>query len=321
MSDENEFAILVDEHVARQRLDTVVSTHLPDCSRSFAATLIRREHIRVNGEKKKAGYRVKHGDLIQGRIPPPVPLDFVPEAIPLEILYEDSYIIVVNKPPGLVVHPAPGHPSGTLVNGLLRHCPDLKGIGGMQRPGIVHRLDKDTSGVLAVAKSDNAHHHLSAQFKTRRVQKKYLALVYGSPQKNSGKIELPIGRHPTDRKKMSTITRKGRVAETYWQVFERFGGLTLFELDLKTGRTHQIRVHCAAIGHPIIGDPVYFKHRVRNELKKDRRLAPLIKPVSRQMLHARRLAFSHPANEKTMVFEAPLAGDMQNLIDQLRSLD
>lgn len=315
-----EFTLTVKPNDAEKRLDAFVSEKIADCSRSYAAVLIRKHRIRVQDQIKKPGYRVKAGDQIHVLIPPPEPLDFKPEAIPIDILFEDESIIVVNKPPGLVVHPAPGHTSGTLVNALLHHCPDLKGIGGKQRPGIVHRLDKDTSGALVIAKNDAAHYHLSKQFKSRLVGKRYLALVHGSPQNETGTITLPIGRHPVDRKKMSTTTRKGRVAETRWQVRERFDKLSLVELDLKTGRTHQIRVHCAAIDHPIIGDPVYFKRRLRKALQADADWSRLIKNTSRQMLHARRLAFAHPANEKPLAFEAPVPADMRTLIDKLKLL-
>jgi 23S rRNA pseudouridine1911/1915/1917 synthase len=256
---------------------------------------------------KKSGYRVRAGEQIKGFIPPPEPVRFHPEPIPLDILYEDMHLIVVNKPPGLVVHPAPGHHSGTLVNGLLYHCPNLEGIGTKLRPGIVHRLDKDTSGTLVVAKTGFVHHHLSDQFKSRRIEKKYLALVLGEPRADSGTISDPIGRHPIHRKRMSTTSRKGREAETRWRVRKRIEGATLLELDLKTGRTHQIRVHCAAIHHPIIGDPVYGYRRISKQIS-----AP------RQMLHAWRLGFFHPATGEWMRFESPIPEDMQDLMNALR---
>ncbi|MEJ2658709.1 MAG: RluA family pseudouridine synthase [Desulfobacterales bacterium] len=255
------FTIHVESTDSGKRLDLYISALISDCSRSVATSLIRDGKIRVQGAAKKAGYRVKTGDEISGCIPPPTPIQFKPEPIPIDILYEDDHIIVVNKQPGLVVHPAPGHYSGTLVNGLLYHCPLIEGIGGALRPGIVHRLDKDTSGVLVVAKNEKAHQHLAKLFKSRQIQKTYLALVYGAMESDSGKISLPIGRHPVDRKKMSIKSRKTRVAETVWQIRERFEPASLIELDLKTGRTHQIRVHCAAIHHPVIGDPVYGRRR------------------------------------------------------------
>ena len=255
------FTILADESDQGRRLDAVVAAHLPDCSRSLAVNLIANLEILVDNQAKKPGYRVKCGDKILGRIPDPVQVEYEPEPIPLQILYQDSHIVVLNKQAGLVVHPAPGHSRGTLVNALLYHCPDLEGIGGEIRPGIVHRLDKDTSGTMVVAKNADALEKLAKQFKTRTIQKIYLALVYGELRKDEGTITLPIGRHPVHRKRMSTITRKGRSAETSWRVRERFQGITLLELTLKTGRTHQIRVHCATMGFPIVGDQVYCSRK------------------------------------------------------------
>jgi len=307
-SQSSTFRIQVESPDQGKRLDSVLSAHLSDLSRSLAAILIRSGGVRVNEELRKPGYRVKPGDLIQGNIPPPDPVPFIPEPIPLDILYEDSDLIVVNKPSGLVVHPAPGHAAGTLVNGLLYHCPGLKGIGTKLRPGIVHRLDKDTSGTLVVAKNGTVHHHLSRQFKSRSVEKKYLALVAGEITSDSGEVKLPIGRHPIHRKKMSTISSKGRSAETVWRVRERFSGISLLELDLKTGRTHQIRVHCAAIHHPVIGDPVYTRRSTGNIPEAPRR----------QMLHAWRLGFIHPTSEQWMQFESPIPKDMKDFMERLR---
>jgi len=319
------FTILADDSDAGRRLDVVVASRLPDCSRSFAATLVTRQHVLVGGRPKKPGYRVKSGDEIRGRIPPPAPVIFMPEPIPLQILYEDANIVVINKQPGIVVHPAPGHHRGTLVNALLHHCPDLQGIGGEIRPGIVHRLDKDTSGTMVVAKTASAHEHLARQFKTRKVQKTYLALVYGEMDTEEGTIRLPIGRHPIDRKRMSTTSRKTREAETRWRVQERFEGFALLELDLKTGRTHQIRVHSAAINHPIIGDPVYRPRKLLKNLSQNFSNMPifvvdLLKSVKRQMLHAWRLGFSHPVTVKFLTFESPLPQDMETLLENLRSM-
>ncbi len=231
--------------------------------------------------------------------------------------------MVLNKPAGLVVHPAPGHRRGTLVNALLYHCPDLGGIGGEIRPGIVHRLDKDTSGTMVVAKNAQALETLAQQFKTRTVRKKYLALVYGDLKNDEGTIKLPIGRHPVHRKQMSTTTRKGRSAETSWRVREKFKAITLLELTLKTGRTHQIRVHCTAMGHPIVGDQVY---RSRKWLKDIDRLfsgesssmVAQLKAVPRQMLHAWRLRLTHPDTGEVMTFESPIPADMETVIENLR---
>jgi 23S rRNA pseudouridine1911/1915/1917 synthase len=301
------FTIQVEHPDQGKRLDSVVAAHLSDLSRSLAAMLIRSGAVRVNDALRKPGYRVKPGDFIHGTIPSPEPVSFAPEPIPLDILYEDSDLIVVNKPPGLVVHPAPGHAGGTLVNGLLHHCPGLPGIGTKLRPGIVHRLDKDTSGTLVVAKSGTVHRHLSHQFKTRRVEKKYLALVLGEMESDSGVVRLPIGRHPVHRKKMSTISPRSRSAETLWRIRKRFPGISFLELDLKTGRTHQIRVHCAAIRHPVIGDPVYSRPMAGN----------VPRTPGRQMLHAWKLGFTHPASEQWMWFESPLPEDMKDFMEAL----
>jgi 23S rRNA pseudouridine1911/1915/1917 synthase len=319
------FKILADASDAGQRLDSVVAGHIAECSRSLAAHLIIRQQVLVDGRLRKPGYRVKSGDTIQGEIPQPVRVEYEPEPIPLDILYQDNQIAVINKQPGIVVHPAPGHSCGTLVNALLYHCPDLGPIGGEIRPGIVHRLDKDTSGILVVAKTAATHEELARQFKAREVQKKYLALVYGDVQPATGTIELPIGRHPVDRKRMSTTTRRGRDAETLWKVRRRLAGNTLLELILKTGRTHQIRVHCAAIGHPVVGDPVYRPRKMLAHLKST---LPNLQPaaitalqsVSRQMLHAWQLGFTHPRTHEFMTFEAPIPGDMKDLMKKLRSL-
>ncbi len=319
------FTILVDESDQDRRLDAVVAAHLPACSRSLAANLIANHNILVDNQPKKPGYRVRSGQEIIGRIPAPEPVECQPEPIPLDILYQDRHIVVLNKPAGLVVHPAPGHRRGTLVNALLYHCPDLGGIGGEIRPGIVHRLDQDTSGTMVVAKNAPALEILAQQFKTRTVRKKYLALVYGDLKNDEGTINLPIGRHPVHRKQMSTTTRKGRSAETSWRVCEKFKGITLLELTLKTGRTHQIRVHCTALGHPIVGDQVY---RSRKWLKDIDRLfsgesssmVAQLKAVPRQMLHAWRLRLTHPYTGEIMTFESPIPQDMEQLMAVLREI-
>jgi 23S rRNA pseudouridine1911/1915/1917 synthase len=317
------FTILVDESDQDRRLDAMVAAHLPACSRSLAANLIANHKILVDNQPKKPAYRVRSGQEIIGRIPAPEPVEFKPEPIALDILYQDRHIVVLNKPAGLVVHPAPGHRRGTLVNALLYHCPDLGGIGGEIRPGIVHRLDKDTSGTMVVAKNAQALEILAQQFKTRTVRKKYLALVYGDLKNDEGTINLPIGRHPVHRNRMSTTTRKGRSAETSWRVREKFKAITLLELTLKTGRTHQIRVHCTAMGHPIVGDQVY---RSRKWLKDIDRLfsgesssmAAQLKAVPRQMLHAWRLRLTHPDTGEVMTFESPIPTDMETVIEKLR---
>jgi len=319
MHDNSAFTILIEKSDDGKRLDTVVSAHLPECSRSFAAARIREGDFIIDGNLKKPGYRVKTGETITGQIPPPETIDYDPEPIDLDILYEDKDIIVVNKQPGLVVHPAPGHYTGTLVNGLLYHCPDIEGIGGKIRPGIVHRLDKDTSGVIVVAKNDAAHNHLSDQFKSRETKKEYLALVYGLVKENSGEINLPVGRHPTDRKKMSTNSRHGKSAITFWSVKERFEGATLLSLNIKTGRTHQIRVHCATMHHPVVGDTIYAGRKAGKGLSGPKQVVDLLKSAKRQMLHAFRIQFVHPKNGETMTLEAALPEDMVKLLSGLKS--
>ena len=308
------FVLHADAASSGIRIDVFLADHLPDCSRSFAGQLIASECVRVNGRIPKPSYRLKAGDVVSGRIPAPKPAGYLPEPIPLQVLYEDAHIVVINKPPGLVVHPAPGHYSGTLVNGLLYHCPDLGAIGAELRPGIVHRLDKDTSGTLVVAKNAAALDHLANQFKNRTVGKYYLALVHGTMASDSGAIRLPIGRHPVDRKRMSTRSHRGREAETGWRVVRRLVGATLLELCLKTGRTHQIRVHCAAVGRPIIGDPVYGRRKPTGDSAG---LQALLGSVHRQMLHAWRLEISHPHSGTRMRFESPLPEDMARLITEL----
>jgi len=312
----DEFSFPAEAASSGIRLDVFIAERLTDCSRSFAGQLIGGEHVRVNGQLRKPAYRLKPGDIVTGCIPPPRPSGFLPEPIPLCILYEDEHIVVINKPPGLVVHPAPGHYSGTLVNGLLYHCPDLEGIGAELRPGIVHRLDKDTSGTLVAAKNSAALEHLARQFKNRSVTKDYLALVHGDMPGESGTIRLPIGRHPVDRKRMSAFSRKGREAETGWLVARRLGGFTLLEIRLRTGRTHQIRVHCAAIHRPIVGDPVYGRRRAAADSAA---IQALLARARRQMLHAWRLEIDHPHTGERMRFESPLPEDMEDLIARLEA--
>jgi len=323
MSVTGTFTIFAGAADHNRRLDAVVAAHLPECSRSLAANLIGNQKVLVDNQPQKPGYRVKSGEQILVRIPEPEPVEYKPEPIPLNILYQDSDIVVLNKQAGIVVHPAPGHGSGTLVNALLYHCPDLEGIGGEIRPGIVHRLDKDTSGAMVVAKNAETLAALARQFKARSVSKKYLALVYGKLKKDAGTIDLPIGRHPIHRKQMSTTTRKGRDAVTSWRVFKRFQDITLLELTLKTGRTHQIRVHCSTMGHPIVGDPIYRPRKLFKNLNKKTERLPagiidLLKTIPRQMLHAWQLGFVHPRTDEYMSFESPVPDDMEVLMAQLQ---
>jgi 23S rRNA pseudouridine1911/1915/1917 synthase len=304
------FSVLNEQ--AGERLDNVIVQQVTGCSRSMAAIFIREGLIQVRNEIKKPGYRVKAGDIISGSIPAPEPIFCEPEAITLNILYEDDHIVVINKPAGMVVHPAPGHFSGTLVNAILYHCPKLEGIGGKIRPGIVHRLDKDTSGILVVAKTAAAQAHLAEQFKDRTLQKTYLALVSGRMKTSSGVIDLPIGRHPVDRKKMSVLSKRNRDARTLWRVKELFEAASFLEVEIKTGRTHQIRVHCAAIQHPVVGDSVYG-YRNSGAYQSD-----VLKTVTRQMLHAWRIAFTHPATGEKIHLESPIPEDMLQVLNGLR---
>ena len=247
-------ALEVPAEIAGSRLDTFLATKLDGLSRSQITRLIDEGLVTTaKGVLLKGGQRLKGGELLEVNIPEPVPIEAIPEEIPLKVLYEDSSLIVVDKPSGMVVHPAAGHSRGTLVNALLHHCNDLSGIGGRLRPGIVHRLDKDTSGVMMATKNDHAHQKMASQFKAHTIIRKYKALVYGAMDEE-GTVDLPLGRHPSDRKKIS-IVEGGRRAVTHWKVLKSYSGLTLLELTLETGRTHQIRVHLSRIGHPVVGDP------------------------------------------------------------------
>jgi 23S rRNA pseudouridine1911/1915/1917 synthase len=315
---QNSFSLLVSAEDHGKRLDQVLAGSEIHLSRSQAKRLIEEGAILLNDKKSKPSASVKTGDRISGSLPSPRPLSLEPEALPLSILYEDSSVIVIDKPPGLVVHPAPGNPSGTLVNALIHHCKDLAGINGVLRPGIVHRLDKETSGVMVVAKDDEAYQDLTKQFKNRTIEKVYLAIARGSFRENEGVIDLAIGRHPTERKKMSTRTRKGRSALTHWRVKERFDGLTLLEILPKTGRTHQIRVHLSAMGHPLFGDPVYGKIVGKKGAVQDAVLGECSKRLKRQALHAHRLAFVHPRTGERVEFISPLPPDMAGVIEWLR---
>jgi 23S rRNA pseudouridine1911/1915/1917 synthase len=312
------FTFTIPEDEAGIRLDIVVAAHVADLTRSHAAALIRQASVRVDGWSQKSSYTVRAGQCISVTIPAPLPAQAAAEAIPLKIVFEDADLLVINKPAGLVVHPSAGHAGGTLVNAILYHCPDLSGIGGSQRPGIVHRLDKDTSGLVVVAKNDHAHQLLSRQFKERHILKTYHAIVHGCPTTDRGTIDLPVGRHPVDRKRMAVATPRGRDALTLWRLKERFVQTSLLEFDLRTGRTHQIRVHCQAIGHPIVGDPVYGIQRgLRQLVKSEPELHGIISAARRQMLHASRLGLTHPSIGNRMFFAAPLPEDMQIMINRL----
>jgi 23S rRNA pseudouridine1911/1915/1917 synthase len=300
------------------RLDVLIASRLPQCSRSRAARLIAAGMIGIGAQRcTKAGHRIQAGDMVSGNIPAaPEPQGPSPEAIPLQLIYADEDLAVVNKPAGMVVHPAPGHSGGTLVNALLHRFPELEQMTETGRAGIVHRLDKDTSGLVVVARSNRARELLSVQFKARTVDKQYLALVGGQMDRDHGIIALPIGRHPVDRKRMSVRSRKGREAETVWRVLRSFDAATLLRIGLHTGRTHQIRVHCAAVGHPILGDPKYGGRAARRLRAEKPELARLCR---RQLLHAWRIALAHPRTGERVAFAAPLPADMRRVLKRLRA--
>jgi 23S rRNA pseudouridine1911/1915/1917 synthase len=302
--------ITLDVTKSGDRLDRILSQNLADLSRSRIQQLIEQNCVRVNGEpclSKKL--KVQAGDRLSIEIPAATPLDIQPLDMALDILYEDDHLLIVNKPAGLVVHPAPGHYNDTLVNALLAHCGDrLSGIGGVQRPGIVHRLDKDTTGAIVIAKSDRAHQHLQAQIQAKTARREYLGIVYGSPSQPSGIINRPIARHRVDRKKMAIVPEDqgGRTAVTHWQVQEALGNYSLVHFRLETGRTHQIRVHSASIGHPIVADPLYGSGR------------SLGVNLPGQALHAWKLTLEHPQSGDTIEAIAPLPPHLDTLLQVLK---
>ena len=293
-----------------ERLDRWLSDNLADISRSRIQKLIENGHVRLNNQICSSKNRkIVSGDFLDITIPEPETLNLTPENIPLDVLYEDEHLIIVNKPAGMVVHPAPGHYTGTLVHALLYHCDRLAGIGGIERPGIVHRIDKDTTGAIVVAKSDLAHQHLQGQIKAKTAIREYWGIIYGSFPTETGKIDLPIGRHKKDRKRMAVvpIEQGGREAVTHCQTKERLGNYSLMQFLLETGRTHQIRVHCAYQGHPLLGDNTYSSNR---SLKVN---------LSGQALHARQLSLLHPISGKLITAIAPLPSEFNKLLQVLRN--
>jgi 23S rRNA pseudouridine1911/1915/1917 synthase len=323
-TDEDELAPQLDERhrvvVGSERdgdrVDAVIAAETP-LSRAAAQRLIDEGHVRVDGTTVvKTGQRVHAGDVIEIDVPAPEPIELVAEPIPLVVLFEDADVIVIDKPAGLVVHPAAGHPRGTLVNALLHHCRDLGGIGGALRPGIVHRLDKDTSGVMVVAKTERAHAHLTAAFAAKSegrgsLEREYLAITAPPPSAPAGTLRTLHGRHPTDRKRFSSKLASGKPAVTHWQVIEKLSGAALVRFRLETGRTHQIRVHAADHGWPLLGDPVYGR--------TPRPLAELARRLGRQALHAALLAFDHPVTGAPLRFTSALPPDLEAVLEALRA--
>ena len=297
------------ENQEGERIDRYLSEEMEDRSRSYIQKLIKDQYVIVNQKPVKANYRLSLGDMVEITLPEAKEPDIIPENIPLDILYEDQDIIIVNKPKQMVVHPAPGHYSGTLVNALMYHCgQELSGINGTMRPGIVHRIDMDTTGSLIICKIDMAHQSLSEQLKVHSIKRVYVAIVHGNIKEDNGTVNAPIGRHPTERKKMSIHTKNGRNAITHYKVLERFGEYTYIQCELETGRTHQIRVHMASIGHPLVGDQVYGPRK-----------CPFPK-LQGQTLHAKTLGIIHPRTGEYLEINAPLPDYFIELLDRLRNI-
>lgn len=299
-----------------QRLDRYLADQRPEFSRSRLQKLIVEGAVCINGKTTRSSYRLVDGDSITIDIPPPIDSTINPEDIPLDIFFEDDHVLVLDKPAGMIVHPAGGVTSGTLVNALLSHCTHLSGINGVLRPGIVHRLDKDTSGLMVVAKSDEGHRGLAAQLEARAMERRYLALIWGGFEEDEGRIEAPVGRHPKDRKRMA-VSQNGRFAATRWKIRARYDFLSLLSLALETGRTHQIRVHLTHLNRPVFGDPLYGgrEEKLSGIAPLFRRSAThLLAQTNRQMLHATQLTFVHPVRKKEMMFEARPPEDMQKIL-------
>lgn len=305
-----ETTFLVEEEYEGERLDKYLSAVMEDLSRSYIQKLWKQNAVTLNGKAVKASTRLAAGDVVWLQIPEATVPEILPEKMDLDIVYEDSDVILVNKPKGMVVHPAPGHYTGTLVNGLMEHCTDLSGINGSLRPGIVHRIDMDTTGILIACKNDRAHNCIALQLKEHSITREYRALVYGNIKEDLGTVDKPIGRNPSDRKKMA-IVPDGRHAVTHYRVLERFGDCTWIACRLETGRTHQIRVHMTSIGHPLVGDQVYGP--------ASGKLAGIgVAGLQGQCLHAGILGFVHPSTGAYMEFEAPLPAYLENMLEKLR---
>jgi len=305
----------------KKRLDIFLHEAAGGFSRSRLQALIRDGMVLVDGQSRKASFLLTGGEEVRLENPAPTkPLQMLPQAIPLNLLYEDESLLVLDKPAGMVVHPAAGNWDGTLVNALLHHCHDLAGIGGELRPGIVHRIDRDTSGVLVVAKDDFSHRHLSRQFKQHSITREYVALVYGHMKPLQGSFVSHLGRNPRDRKKMASVVRGGRRAVTYYEVLERLQATTFLRLKLETGRTHQIRVHLSEASHPLVGDQIYGKKGIERQYAGDGRLA-FLRNFPRQALHARLLGFVHPRSGEYLEFTASLPDDLEDLLHNLREFD
>ena len=305
-----EFSMVVGGEDAGVRIDAYLTKHKDIPSRSFAQHLIEKDLVRVDGDEVGKDYRLRAAQTVDVEIPPPAPSEVMPEAIPLTIKFEDDDLIILSKPAGMVVHPAHGHAGGTLVNALLAHATGLSGIGGVVRPGIVHRLDKDTSGLMIVAKNDNSHQALSGELKKRRIKRTYLTLVHGAFKEHEGTVDAPIGRSPKFRQKMSVTGVASRDAVSHYRVLEMFGDdYSLVEVKLETGRTHQIRVHMRHINHPVVGDPVYGSGRGKRDLG-----------LSRQFLHAYKLELSHPRTKEPLSFEESIPPELQLILNELRGM-
>jgi 23S rRNA pseudouridine1911/1915/1917 synthase len=311
------YAFRVAKETVAKRLDAYLAENMPSLSRSQVKKIIEGGFVKVNNCAPKVAQKLKENDTVQVSLPGPRSLNAQPENIPLHIVFEDDDIIVINKPTGLVVHPAPGNYTGTLVNALLYHCPSLTGIGGVIRPGIVHRLDKGTSGILVVAKNDFTHQTLSSQFKKHTIFRLYHCLVYGTMESDQGIVVLPIGRDISHRKKMSVRTKKGRESVTNWKVLSRYRDFSWLEIRPQTGRTHQIRVHLSGIGHPVVGDPVYGGVRRLVNLK-DESLKTQIKKLDRPILHASVLGFHHPRTKEYREFTAPIPSEIQIILKAIK---